>query len=298
MEKRKYPRTVLRKRIVKIVFWTMTGYVVIASTFALIRPTSPTPVQAQVQEQKPMNPATGPGVGSFANNLAYEYFLWNKDPKVLEERKKRLAPYLMEGIDPQAGLGIEGLDSSSKLMKSQVWDIEETGPNQAKVTLRVQYTLTENNQPAYKIKYFVVPITSDGKSFVVYDIPYFVPTPKKPEIQPEPEKASADIIHDSTLTTAISNFLDSFFKVYATGKPEEITYFSKINTIEGLHGTLDFVTVKKVEVYPTKQSDVYEIHTQVTFAEKGMKTKFHTPFVLKLQKEKERWFVMDLKHEE
>lgn len=298
MEKRKSPKTVFRKRMVKGVFWTMMGYVVFASTFALFRPNPIAPVQAQVQEQKPVNPATAPGVGSFADNLACEYFLWSNDPKALEARKKRLAPYLIDGMDPKAGLGIEGLASSSKLIKSQVWKIEETGTNQAKVTLRVQYNLTENGKTSYRINYFVVPVASDGQSFVVYDIPYFVPVPKKPAIQLDPKKPSADLIHDSTLTPAISNFLDSFFKVYATGKPEEITYFTKIEPIQGLQGTLDYMTVKKVEVYPTPQSDVYDVHTQVTFTDKGMKTKFHYPFVLKIQKENERWFVIDLKNEQ
>ncbi len=297
MEKRKLPPTVFRKRFIKGVFWILAGYVVVASTYSLVRPTPPAPVYAQVAEVKPVNPATAPGVGSFADNFAYEYFLWNPDPQAMEQRKKRLAPYLITGMDPHAGLGIEGLDSSSKLIKSQVWNIEETGHNRAKVTLRIQYTLNENDQLLYQIKYFVVPIASDGQSFVVYDIPYFVPAPQKPEIQPEPLKSSADIIHDPTLTPAISNFLDSFFKVYASGKPEEITYFSKIQPIQGLQGTLDYVTVKKVEIYPTPQSGVVEVHTQVTFADKGRKTKFHYPYVLNIQKENERWFVIGLEHD-
>ena len=131
-----------------------------------------------------VNYAVSEGAQSFAQNFASDYFDWQNSDEGIKTRVERLQPYLLHGLDKQAGLSFEGMEWNSSLSASQVWNIEETGKDSALITLRVEQML---NKTTHKIqmrillkkmrgpyeKYFVVPIQNDGKSFVVHQITLF-----------------------------------------------------------------------------------------------------------------------------
>jgi len=137
-------------------------------------------------------------------------------------------PYLANGLDKQASLSFEEMEWSSSLSKSQVWNIEETGNDSALITLRVEHMLkkttqsdpekdpAEENAGPYE-KYFVVPVKTDGKSFVVHKVPYFIAAEEKPEITSESSINEKGKLPDTKLQEEISSALNTFFKVYTSG---------------------------------------------------------------------------------
>lgn len=209
MKKREYPKTVLRKKMIKGMFWTAFALVLFLSVVAIVRVGNAGADAAehkQVEEvEKEVNVAAGVGAQSFAENFAFEYFNWSNSDEEMKKRAERLKPFLANGLDEQAGLAFEGMEWSSELSDSQVWNVEEKGENTALITLRVHHTLKKTTPPDAKAveqakkdkkplptakdeksgpfeKYFVIPVKTDGKSFVVHKVPYFVPPAKKPEI--------------------------------------------------------------------------------------------------------------------
>lgn len=322
MKKRKYPKTVLRKKLIKGAFWTGFTLVLFLSVVAIIRVgnagagTVEHPVK---QVTKEVNFAAGEGAQSFAQNFASQYFNWQNTDVGKKDRVERLKPYLAIGLDEQAGLGFEGMEWNSSLSKSQVWKVEETGKNTANITLRVHHLLKRTVQPDPKAteeaaksetpappakeqqagpyeKYFVVPIKTDGQSFAVYDIPYFVAGPKKPEITADTQVDEEGKINDTQLQEQVISALNTFFKVYTTGTQDELSYYIKGDSISSMTGIMTFQQVKDILITPGTSSKEYKIFTKSIFQENQSKAQVVYPYELVLVKE-DRWFVKEMKNQ-
>lgn len=323
MKKREYPKTVLRKKVIKGAFWTGFMFVLFLSVVAIIRVGN---VGADANEQKSVqkvikeqNLAVGEGAQSFAENFAAEYFDWQNTDEGKKKRVERLQPYLATGLDEQAGLSFDGMEWNSTLTKSQVWNVEETEEDTALITLRVMHQLKKTTPPDPKVvekakknkkeppkakvenagpyeKYFVVPVRTDGQSFVVYKIPYFIAAPKKPDIVASRTVDEADTVIDSVLQHEITSFLHTFFKVYTTGTQEELSYYTKDNPISSMSGIMTFQEVKNLLIKKGDHQNTYQIFITAVFQENQSKGQVIYPYKLTIVKEDDRWFVKNIQN--
>lgn len=321
MKKRQYPKTVLRKKLIKGTFWTGFTLVLFLSIVAIVRVGN---AGAGVAEQQPVeqttkevNLATSEGAQSFAQNFADQYFHWQNTDEGKKDRVERLKPYLANGLHEQAGLAFEGMQWNSSLSKSQVWKVEETGKNTANITLRIQHLLKRTVQTDPKAteeaakaetpakeqqagpyeKYFVVPIKTDGQAFVVHQIPYFAAAPTKPEIAANTRMDEANQINDSAIKEQVQSFLHTFFKVYTTGTQDELSYYIQGDSIHSMTGIMTFQQVKDILITPGTSSTEYRVIATAVFQENQSKAQMIYPYELVLLKEEGRWFVKDMKNQ-
>ncbi|MEK5645951.1 hypothetical protein BK138_34460 [Paenibacillus rhizosphaerae] len=293
LAKRKLPKTVIRKRVVKTVFWMGIAYLFFCVSILMFRPEDGVKAEAEVL-QPVQNPATEAGVETFAVNFASQYFTWGQGDKAFDDRKNRLQPYLASYVDSQAGLNIKKMTSKSTFLKSQVWKVEDAGSDRSKVTLRSQYAVTANGRKETKLNYMVVPVASDGQNFVVYDIPYFVQEPKKFELDQKDGINRSNVLHQAQMKAEIRDFLDSFFKVYASGKQEEISYFTKNVNVQGLSGILTYKGIGDISIYTNLESEgIYQVEVQVTYGDSKGATLYTYPYYVEVRKESSRWFVVN-----
>lgn len=325
MKKREYPKTVFRKKLMKGVFWTGFTLVLFLSVVAIIRVGNAgagATVQKQPQEEKAKegNLAAGEGGQTFAENFAANYFDWQNTEEAKQKRMERLSPFLARGLDQQAGLAFEGMEWSSQLSQSQVWKVEETGEDSALVTLRVLHELSKATPPDAKAvlkakkekkeppkateektgpyeKYFVVPVKTDGQSFVVHQTPYFVTAPKKPKITAEAIASEEGKINDSVLQEEVKSFLSTFFKIYTTGTDEELAYYINGDGIQSMNGVMTFKEVKSIIIQEDNNPNHYEVDVTVIFTENQSKAQVVYPYQLKVAQEEGRWFVKEINHQ-
>ncbi|TDL76174.1 conjugal transfer protein [Peribacillus frigoritolerans] len=324
MRKREYPKTVLRKKMIKGTFWTAFALVLFLSVVAIVRvgnAGADAAEEKQIEEVKEEdNPALGVGAQSFAENFASEYFKWENTDEEIKKRADRLQPFLANGLDQQAGLAFEGMEHGSEITESQVWNVEEKAENTALITLQVQHTLKKSTPPDAKAveqakkdkkplpkvkeeksepyeKYIVVPVKSDGSSYVVHKVPYFVPPAKKPEITSDTSVSEEGKIQDSKLQEEINSGLTTFFKVYTTGTQEELSYYTKSDEIKAMTGITTFKEVKETIIKQGDGKNEYKIHATVTFEENQSKAQVTYPYELTLVKEENRLFVKEMKNQ-
>ena len=325
MKKREYPKTVFRKKLIKGLFWTGFTLVLFLSVVAIVRVGNAgagATIQEQPQEEKTkeVNLAAGEGGQTFAENFATNYFDWENTDEAKQKRIERLSSFLATGLDQQAGLAFEGIEWSSKLSQSQVWKVEETGEDSALVTLRILHELKKVTPPDPKAvqkakkekkeppkakeqkagpyeKYFVVPVKTDGQSFVVHEVPYFVAAPEKPKITAEVSVSEEGKINDSVLQEEVKSFLNTFFKIYTTGTDEELTYYVKGDGIQSMNGVMTFKEVKSIIVKEDNNKDNYEVDVTVIFTENQSKAQVVYPYQLTIAKEEDRWFVKEINHQ-
>lgn len=324
MKKRKYPKTVLRKKVIKGTFWTGFALVLFLSVVAIVRVGN---AGAGAVEEKPVeevkkeeNLAAGEGAQSFAENFAVEYFNWQNTDEEKKKRVERLQPFLATGLNDQAGLAFDGMEWNSSLSESQVWNVEEKGEDTALITLRVQHSLNKTTPPDPKAveqakkdkkpapkakeektgpyeKYFVIPVKTDGKSFVVHKVPYFVAPAKKPEITSDATISEEGKIQDTKLQEEITSGLNTFFKVYTTGTQEELSYYTKGDEIQTMNGITTFKEVKSTVIKQGDSENEYEVHATVIFQENQSKAQVIYPYEITLVKEEDRWFVKEMKNQ-
>lgn len=324
MQKREYPKTVFRKKMLKGVFWTSFALALFLSVVAIVRVGNASISQAktepmqQVEQKK--NYAASEGAQSFAENFAAQYFNWQNTDQGKADRVKRLQPYLAKGLDEQAGLSFDGMEWDSSLTKSQVWNVKETGEDTALITLRIQHTLkkstppdpaaveaaksqnkplpeaTEQTKGTY-VKYFVVPVKTNGQSFVVDKVPYFTAAPKKPAITANTAFNEDGKITDPKLQDEITSALNTFFKVYTTGTQEELSYYVKGDEIPSMNGIITFKEVKSSVIQPGQSKNEYNVHAVVIFQENQSNGQVIYPYELRLVKEDNRWFVKEMKNQ-
>lgn len=312
MQTRKYPKTVLRKKIMKGIFWTGFVLALFLSVVAIVRISNDGVDQAAAKQVQPggmeVNIATSEGAQSFSQNFALDYFDWQNSDEGIKKRIERLQPYLANGLDKQAGLSFEGMEWNSRLSKSQVWNIEETGNNSALITLRVEHLLKKTTQsdpkkdPQEKTtgpyeKYFVVPIKTDGKSFVVHKVPYFIAAEAKPEITSESSIDEQGKLPDPKLQDEITSALNTFFKVYTSGTQEELSYYMKGDQIKTMTGIITFKEVKDLVIKQGESPQEYEVNAMVVFQENQSKAQVVYPYELTLVKEENRWLFKAFNHQ-
>lgn len=316
MAKRSYPKTVVKRRWIKGLFWAgifgclFLSIIAIGRVGVLSATLEQEPEEVIETEEEEPNYALNEGAQSFARNFANEYFNWSKDSQ--DEREERLEDYLAIGLDPQAGLRYENMKWDSVLSDSQVWSVEETGEQSANITLRIHHSLSRMVEPSEEeikkaeeddkeppkpqkekgetyLKYFVVPVKSDGESYVVHQLPYFTSEPNKPDIEIE-YNADGNSISDSDLEEEISLFLETFFKTYTEGSDQEIAYYTKGVDVETLNGILSFKEVEGLAIYLEGES--YEVHADILMIETGSEAEMIYPFHMELIQEENRWLVV------
>ena len=312
MQKRTYPKTIFRKKVLKGLFWTGFALVFFLSAVAIVRVSNLDTNQAEAKqiqpEEKKVNYAVSEGAQSFAQNFARDYFDWQNSDEGIKTRAERLQPYLATGLDKQAGLSFEGMEWNSSLSASQVWNIEDTGKDTAHITLRVEQILNKttsqdsNEDPSEEKsgpheKYFVVPIQTDGKSFVVHQIPYFNSPPEKPNITSDTSIDENGKIQDTKLQEEITSALNTFLKVYTNGTQEELSYYMKDEDIQTMTGVITFKEIKSLVIKQDGSTNQYKVNATVVFQENQSKAQVVYPYELTLVKEDNRWFVHSIQNQ-
>ena len=312
MQKRTYPKTIFRKKVLKGLFWTGFALVFFLSVVAIVRVSNFDTNQAEAKqiqpEEKKVNYAVSEGAQSFAQNFARDYFDWQNSDEGIKTRAERLQPYLATGLDKQAGLSFEGMEWNSSLSASQVWNIEDTSKDTALITLRVEQILNKttsqdsNEDPSEEKsgpheKYFVVPIQTDGKSFVVHQIPYFNSPPEKPNITSDTSIDENGKIQDTKLQEEITSALNTFLKVYTNGTQEELSYYMKDEDIQTMTGVITFKEIKSLVIKQDGSTNQYKVNATVVFQENQSKAQVVYPYELTLVKEDNRWFVHSIQNQ-
>ncbi|PHB27922.1 conjugal transfer protein [Bacillus toyonensis] len=255
------------KKVGKVTFWCVMGFVFTGSSLSFIQLAGP-PRAVAVQEKKEepvkikMSEAE---LIAYANSFAADYFNWKVDMNVAEARKKRLEKYLVEGSDEQGGLNRDTLkNASSTLVKSEAVEVRQKG-NEAEVTLKIIQKLEPVNNPApgtaqapdtpkEVTRYFSIPILMEKGKMVVPNNPTIVHGEReKAPYKVATFKSEGREINTDAEIKKVEQFLQSVFKVYTEGTPEEIAYyFEKSNITNGLKGIMTFSKLENLRIYEDK----------------------------------------------
>lgn len=283
-------------------FWLLIIYTAVSTTVVwLIQlgvvPSSPRTVAATNEgTKKEVNVSDMLSETAFVEQFTREYFTWNQGNETV--RANRLKPYLHSTVDPQAGMDMKNALYNSFPRSVGIWKIENGDGGTKKVYVMVDTVLTnakKEDDQRRAIRYLTVTVKRSGEFFLVIDKPYLIAPPVATQIELSEQVSEPGEAVTEAERTQIEKFLQSFWKVYTTGTPDEIGYYEKENNViaRGLTGLVDLLDVRNVNI--TKKQGVLEVECDVSLTDlpSGAQLSYH--YLLSVVKEGDRFYVTKMK---
>jgi hypothetical protein len=290
-----------RLRVVQVGFWILMIYIAFSSTGAIVLqlgwispPSRAIPsVQAEAARQLP-----GASVSemAFAEQFVREYFFWTQGKE--EARAARLKPFWKKGIDGQGGVDFHSASWNSYTRHVNVWQksVRNDPSGIMDITVYAETILTNIHHPEEQKRvdrYLIVSMRQAGASYVVVEIPHLVPPPvASVSTEAKWKKEHGEPVND-TVRGQIARFMQSFWKVYTTGEPQEIAYFYKNNQpVQGLTGILKWKEVRQLSVVQEKGQTVVEC--EVVLEDLASKAEMVFCYSFELTQERDHWYVVKM----
>ncbi|MCM3791271.1 conjugal transfer protein [Domibacillus indicus] len=302
-EKQNRPRGYMARKAGAAAFWVLFSFMFLIVAVTLFSKTEKTTAPKATTVEHLENPAVKPEAVQFAESFTAHYFNWGNSEEEKKQREEKLSAFLAEGLDPQAGLGMDKVTWNSTYKGSTLKKVEDLGNNKSLIVFYVttifsRETIGDELETKPVSKYFVVPVAYDGTSYGIYELPKFTHLDEKTTVQADYQnglqKASS-----SPETTAVRRFLDTFFKSYTEDSTDKLAYILDDGThIAGLNKSMEFVKVASADIYEGQKKGEYIVQSEVIMQDPESKMQFHTDYELAVKKDGERFVVSAMNESE
>ncbi|HGF7434833.1 TPA: conjugal transfer protein [Enterococcus faecium] len=180
------------------------------------------------------------GIESFTRDFAKEYFSWKNDKEVIEKRMSTLGQYLTEeGLTLSQDMVRADIPTSSEVQSVKILDVEKDSDDFI-VSFLVDQKVTEGKKAQQVSSAYQVTIFEDEKgNHIVTSLPTMIAKPEKAEYEVKQEENDSEI--DAKTTEEITEFLETFFKLYPAASEKELEYYVENDAMRPIDHNLKFV---------------------------------------------------------
>lgn len=229
------------------------------------------------------------GVESFTKNFVKEYFSWKNNKEVIEKRMSNLGQYLTEeGLALSQDMVRVDIPTSSEVNSVKILDVEKCSKDFV-VSFLVDQKITEGKKSeqissAYRVKIF----EDEKENHIVTSLPTMISKPGKAKYEVKQVESDSDI--DAKTTQEITEFLETFFKLYPTASEKELEYYSENESMSQVSSDLRFVEITN-PIYLEKDGSV-QVKIVVKYLNEIEKVTNSFQYNLLLNKE-ENWKIIN-----
>lgn len=163
------------------------------------------------------------GVESFTKDFVKEYFSWKNNKEVIEKRMSNLGQYLTEeGIVLSQDMVRADIPTSSEVQSVKILNVEKDSDDFV-VSFLVDQKVTEGKKAQQVSSAYRVTIFEDEKgNHIVTSLPTMIAKPDKAQYETKQIESDSEI--DAKTTKEITEFLETFFKIYPAASKKELVY--------------------------------------------------------------------------
>lgn len=229
------------------------------------------------------------GVESFTKDFVTEYFSWKNDKAVIEKRMTNLGQYLTEeGLSLSQDMVRADIPTSSQVQSVKIMDVEKHS-EEFVVSFMVDQKITEGKKTQSISSAYRVMIFEDEKgNHIVTSLPTMIGKPEK--AKHEVKQVQSDSKIDSKRTEEITEFLETFFKLYPSASEKELEYYVEDGVITPINTTLKFAEISN-PIYQEKDQ-LIQVTVVVKYLDETMKVTNSFQYKLILEKT-ENWKIID-----
>ncbi|HBM5439088.1 MULTISPECIES: conjugal transfer protein [Enterococcus] len=185
------------------------------------------------------------GVESFTEDFAKEYFSWKNNKEAIEKRMSNLEQYLTEnGLALIQDMVRADIPTSSEVQSVKILDVEKHS-EEFVVSFLVEQHITEGKKTQSISSAYRVTVFEDEKgNRIVTNLPTMIAKPEK--AQHEEKQVESDSEIDTKTTEEITEFLETFFKLYPTASEKELEYYVENEAMRPINKILKFVELENL----------------------------------------------------
>ncbi|EME8241631.1 conjugal transfer protein [Enterococcus faecium] len=180
------------------------------------------------------------GIESFTKDFAKEYYSWKNNKEVIEKRMSTLGQYLTEeGLALSQDMVRADIPTSSEVQSVKILDVEKHS-KEFVVSFLVDQKITEGKKTQSISSAYRVTIFEDEKgNHIVTSLPTMIAKPDKAKYEAKQVESDPEI--DAKTTEEITEFLETFFKLYPTASEKELEYYVEDDAMRPINVNLKFV---------------------------------------------------------
>ena len=220
-------------------------------------------------------------IENFVRAFAKSYYSWSNTQESIDKRTAAINNYLTKSLqDLNVDTVRADIPTSVAVTDVNIWDIEQAGTDDFIVVYSVEQTVTEGETSiGYTSAYMVVVhVDSDG-NMVITQNPTISSTPKKSSYEPK----ESDGTVDAATTEEVTEFLETFFKLYPTATEKELAYYVSGNVLEPVN--CDYLFSELVNPIFIKDGEQVKVSVSVKYLDQRTKATQISQFDLTLQKD-------------
>ncbi|WP_303219558.1 conjugal transfer protein [Enterococcus asini] len=231
------------------------------------------------------------GVESFTKDFAKEYFSWKNNKEVIEKRMSNLGQYLTEeGLALSQDMVRADIPTSSEVQEVKILDVEKRS-EEFVVSFLVDQKITEGKKAQQVSSAYRVTIFEDEKgNHIVTSLPTMIAKPDKAKYEAKQVESDSEI--DAKTTGEITEFLETFFKLYPTASKNELEYYVENDVMRPINVNLKFVELVNSVFF--KDDNNIQAKINVKYLDNLSKTTNFFQYRLSLQKN-ENWTIVGFK---
>ncbi|MBK8154764.1 MAG: conjugal transfer protein [Streptococcus sp.] len=180
------------------------------------------------------------GVENFAIDFAKEYFSWKNDKEAIEKRTENLEQYLTEeGLALSQEMVRVDIPTSSEVQSVKIQKVEKHS-EEFVVSILVNQKVIEGKKTQSISSAYQLTIFEDKKgNHIVTSLPTMIAKPGKSNYKAKQLENDSEI--NAKTSEEITEFLETFFKLYPNASEKELEYYVEKDAIRPINSNLKFV---------------------------------------------------------
>ncbi len=249
-------------------------------------------VHDQLKEVEKTNLLYSDSIEVFTEDFLKSYLTVPKDEKERQDRKGELSEYFVSGFDLKRVADLKDFKGERRVTDLQYIDTKHLSNREAKVKFQTVYEITEvqekdgrsiPNTTKYETD-IIVPVTSNGEGFAVYQNPNMIQEDLKTTMSYEGKMPEGEPV-TSTETKLLESFLNDFFTSYGVSD-EKLPFMADVT------GGLEDQTLQDVNVREAVKMDSgYTVNADVHYQNSETSMSDLYSYELKLEKENNKFFI-------
>lgn len=229
-------------------------------------------------------------IENFVKAFAKSYYSWSNTQESIDKRTAAINNYLTKSLqDLNVDTVRQDIPTSSTVTDVKIWDIEQAGTDDFTVVYSVDQTVTEGETSiGYTSAYMVVVHVDSNGNMVITQNPTISSTPTKSSYEPKTKESDGTV--DAATTEEVTEFLETFFKLYPTATEKELAYYVSGNVLEPVNcGYLFSELVNPIFI---KDGEQVKVSVSVKYLDQRTKATQISQFDLVLKKTGGNWKVV------
>lgn len=223
------------------------------------------------------------GIENFVKNFAKEYYSWENNKESIERRTSKINEYLIKELQELNRDTIRNdIPTSSSVKDIKIWSVNQNKENELDVKYSVEQTIKEGEDVKDVISSYEVVVRRDNSgNMIIIKNPTLSQMPEK--LNYETKKEETDSTIDQKTIKEITEFLNTFFKLYPTASKNELEYYIKEDALKPINK--EYIFSELVNPIFTREEKNIKVSTSVKYIDQQTKAIQISQYNLTLEKD-------------